>query len=44
MYEPNNLKKNLEHIGFLEVNLRKTFDRHTAPDENNESIIYECSK
>ncbi len=44
MYEPNDLKEKLENIGFSEVNLRKTFERHTAPDANDGSIIYECSK
>jgi methyltransferase family protein len=44
MYESNDLKEKLENIGFSEVNLRKTFDRHAVPDENDESVVYECKK
>ncbi|MBT4962749.1 MAG: class I SAM-dependent methyltransferase [Francisellaceae bacterium] len=44
MYEPNDLKEKLENIGFSEVNLRKTFERNAVPDENDESIVYECRK
>ena len=38
------LLRSLKDIGFKEVKTVKAFDRNAAPDENAESIVYECIK
>lgn len=34
----------LKEVGFSNVNILKAFDRNKQPDQNDESIIYECRK
>lgn len=44
IHGPAELLKLLKDIGFNEVKTVKAFDRNAAPDENDESIVYECIK
>ncbi len=43
IYEPYELTELLKICGF-KVRTVKAFDTEAAPDESDESIVYECSK
>jgi SAM-dependent methyltransferase len=42
--DSNQLLSLLNEIGFSNVSILKAFDRNKQPDQNDESIIYECRK
>jgi catechol 2,3-dioxygenase-like lactoylglutathione lyase family enzyme len=43
-YRDQVLTKLLKNCGFKSVRVVKAFDSTAAPDENDESIVYECRK
>ncbi len=44
IYAPNELIEILKSCGFKHIRLIKAFDSDAMPDENDESIVYECRK
>lgn len=42
--DPSFLINLLTEAGFSEVRMVKAFDRHTSPNETDESIVFECRK
>ena len=44
IYEPNELSVILKSCGFKNIRMLKAFDSTATPDENDESIVYECRK
>lgn len=43
IYEPHELIEMLKNCGF-KVRAIKAFDSSAAPDENDETVVYECRK
>ena len=43
VYEPHELTEIIKSCGF-KVRTIKAFEAETAPDENDEAIVYECRK
>lgn len=44
IYSPEELTKILKTCGFKDIRMMKAFNREAFPDENDESIVYECKK
>lgn len=44
LYDPSDLTEELKSVGFSTVRLVKAFDRSRLPDENDEVIVFECTK
>jgi SAM-dependent methyltransferase len=44
LYDPEQLTQMLTDVGFSNVRTIKAFDKYGIPDENDESIVYECTK
>lgn len=44
MYDKKNLFSTLQEVGFSEIKLHKTFEIGKAPNENDEVVVYECTK
>lgn len=44
IYDPDQLVDMLKAAGFNSINILKTFDRTKQPDEQDESVVYECRK
>ena len=44
IYNSDTLVEMLESCGFNKIRIIKAYDKTAAPDENDESIVYECIK
>lgn len=44
IHKPHELTEILKNCGFANIRMIKAFDNRTAPDLNDEAIVYECRK